>query len=166
MFSPPCGTWSRANWANKAGPQPCRNFKFPWGIPGQLAQQPRRATSGNKFIHFSLRAIAAAESAMARLQISLRTLLEHPEDFGRVRNGRPASIWQLPETRKAFRPDSFSTVPSHQCQYGVDRKKQTRLLVVLPNLASFGYKGWPIFDLAGKYLAPLLSVADTDTSNA
>ena len=23
MFSPPCGTWSRANWANAYGPAPC-----------------------------------------------------------------------------------------------------------------------------------------------
>ena len=31
MLSPPCGTWSRANWANDDGPQPCRNRAHPWG---------------------------------------------------------------------------------------------------------------------------------------
>ena len=25
VLSPPCGTWSRANWANDDGPKPCRN---------------------------------------------------------------------------------------------------------------------------------------------
>ena len=29
IFIPPCGTWSRANWANDSGPQPCRNRKHP-----------------------------------------------------------------------------------------------------------------------------------------
>ena len=33
ILSPPCGSWSRANWANKSGPQPCRNRSNPWGLP-------------------------------------------------------------------------------------------------------------------------------------
>ena len=33
MLSPPCGTWSRANWVNNDGPKPRRNRKYPWGIP-------------------------------------------------------------------------------------------------------------------------------------
>ena len=31
ILSPPCGTWSRANWANNDGPKPCRNRQHPWG---------------------------------------------------------------------------------------------------------------------------------------
>ena len=38
ILSPLCGSWSRANWANKAGPQPCRNRQHLWGL-----QQQRRA---------------------------------------------------------------------------------------------------------------------------
>jgi hypothetical protein len=57
ILSPPCGSWSRANWANKAGPQPCRNRQHPWGLPGQLETQQRRADNGNKFVHFSIRVI-------------------------------------------------------------------------------------------------------------
>ena len=29
LFSPPCGTWSRAQWANQLGPAPCRNRAHP-----------------------------------------------------------------------------------------------------------------------------------------
>ena len=63
MLSPPCGTWSRASWANDDGPKPCRNRKYPWGIPHQKASQQRRAESGNAFIHFSIRAIIGAQRA-------------------------------------------------------------------------------------------------------
>ena len=46
LFSPPCGTWSRANWANSLGPAPCRDRAHPWGIPRQLFAQRRRASQG------------------------------------------------------------------------------------------------------------------------
>ena len=32
MLSPPCGSWSRSNWATDDGPKPCRDRKNPWGI--------------------------------------------------------------------------------------------------------------------------------------
>ena len=32
ILSPPCGSWSRANWANKSGPQPIRDRWHPWGF--------------------------------------------------------------------------------------------------------------------------------------
>ena len=50
VFTPPCGTWSRANWANNTGPSPCRDRQHPWGLPGQLAPHRRRAEAGNEFI--------------------------------------------------------------------------------------------------------------------
>ena len=37
LLSPPCGTWSRANWADDDCPKPCRNRKHPWGIPHMRA---------------------------------------------------------------------------------------------------------------------------------
>ena len=67
MLSPPCGTWSRANWANNDGPKPCRNRRHPWGIPHQKAAAQRRADSGNEFIHFSIRALLAAQSGVCCL---------------------------------------------------------------------------------------------------
>ena len=117
LLSPPCGTWSRANWANDSGPKPCRNRRFPWGIPHQRRGQQRRATSGNEFIHFSIRAIKAAQTAK-RKGFMVRCVLEHPEDLGRTHRGEPASIWQ-PEVglREAFGDNLAVTVAGHQCQF-------------------------------------------------
>ena len=33
VLSPPCGSWSRANYANDDGPKPVRSRRYPWGIP-------------------------------------------------------------------------------------------------------------------------------------
>ena len=46
ILSPPCGTWSRANFANSQPPQPCRDRDHPWGVPNQEPSQQRRATQG------------------------------------------------------------------------------------------------------------------------
>ena len=63
ILSPPCGIWSRANWANNDGPKPCRNRQHPWRIPWLKASAQRRAETGNEFIHFSIRAIVSAQEA-------------------------------------------------------------------------------------------------------
>ena len=47
ILSPPCGSWSRSNWANDDGPQPCRDRKHPWGLPNLRAGQQKRATAVN-----------------------------------------------------------------------------------------------------------------------
>ena len=100
ILSPPCGSWSRANWANSLPPQPCRDRGHPWWFPNQLAGQQRRAKMGNEFIHFLIRALAATETA-AQHGHRVDSLLEHPEDLGRTHRGTPASIWQLPEFRRS-----------------------------------------------------------------
>ena len=76
--SPPCGSWSRANWANTNGPAPCRNRRHPWGIPHQRRAQQRRAETGNEFVHISIRAIKASATAKSR-GFFARSLLENPE---------------------------------------------------------------------------------------
>ena len=101
MLSLPCGSWSRANWANNNGPRPCRNRKHPWGIPHLRRGAQARAAKGNEFIHFSIRAIAAAQSAK-RKGFRVMCVLEHPEDLGRMSKGEPASIWQLQDLRESF----------------------------------------------------------------
>ena len=186
ILSPPCGTWSRANFANDQGPQPCRNRKHPWGLPNLQPKQARRAAMGNEFVHFSIRALQAVRlrrrkvgkapghsqgrsakdkraghGASAKVQRSTRArrtmaLLEHPEDLGATHRGHPASIWQLEETRKALGdPGEFTTVAGHQCQFGVDYAKPTRLLSDLPGVEKFGHTGWPIFDSRDRYIGPL-----------
>ena len=161
ILSPPCGTWSRANWANDLKPQPCRDRAHPWGFPNQKLSQQKRADMGNEFVHFSIRALAAAKAAKAR-GIRIRSLLEHPEDLGMTHRGEPASIWQLPEIRDIAeltappRNDGFITVGGNQCQFpGVDRKKPTRLLSDLAGVERFGAKGWPVHDAGGWYVGPI-----------
>ena len=73
------------------------------------------------------------------------TILEHPEDLGRVPSGQPSSIWQLPELRKAYAEFDHVSVAGHQCQFGLDAPKPTRLLSDIISLAAFGYPGWPKF---------------------
>ena len=156
ILSPPCGTWSRASWANDLKPQPCRDRAHPWGFPNQLRSQQKRAETGNEFVHFAIRALAAGEEAKKRGH-RIRSLLEHPEDLGRTPRGTPASIWQLPEIRQFGNkvsqkpgPGGFQTVGGNQCQFpGVDRKKPTRLLSDVAGVERFGKVGWPRFDAVG-----------------
>ena len=145
ILSPPCGTWSRANFANDRGPQPCRHRMHPWGLPNQQPKQARRAELGNEFVHFSIRALQAVRSRRRKSGKHRSTatarkttaLLEHPEDLGATHRGHPASTWQLEETRKALGdPGEFTTVAGHQCQFGVDYAKPTRLLSDLPGSRS------------------------------
>lgn len=106
--SPPCGPWSRANWANLSGPTPCRSRRHPWGFANNLGSQRRRAENGNTSVHFTIRAIGAAQASKAKGELVL-SLLEHPEDLGACYRtphkgiGKcPASIWQLPELRRIY----------------------------------------------------------------
>ena len=148
IISPPCSTWSRANCKPPPGgrpdprfPKPCRSKQYPWGFPNDLPAGRRRAEQGNAFIHFALRSIAAAINA--RKSATIRILLEHPEDLGRAHGGKdPASIWQLRELRSlvADHPEYVSVV-GHQCQFGVDYAKPTRLLSDIPGIEAFGYVG-------------------------
>ena len=95
ILSLPCGSWSRANWANNKG-------------------QRRRAERGNALVHFSIRAIVTAQQRKAEGSL-VRCFLEHPEDLGRVgphslHQRVPAAIWQLDEVRKAFGDNKATTV--------------------------------------------------------
>ena len=69
IISPPCSTWSRANYKPPPGGKPdprfrkpCRSKQHPWGFPNYLPAGRKRAEQGNAFIHFAPCAIAAAIS--------------------------------------------------------------------------------------------------------
>ena len=64
------------------------------GIPHLRVGAQKRASAGNEFIHFSIRAIVVAQMAKKKGHM-VRCILEHPEDLGRMHKGTPASIWQL-----------------------------------------------------------------------
>ena len=91
IHSPPCGSWSRSNWANDSGPQPCRDRQHPWGLPGQKPAQQLRAAKGNVFVKFTIRALRASQEARARGH-QVVYLLEHPEDLGRTHRGEPLAL--------------------------------------------------------------------------
>ena len=76
FLSPPCGSWSRANFSNDLPPQPCRDRQHPWGLPNQNRSQRGRAKRGNEFMHFSIRAIVAAQTA-SRRGFRTNSLWEH-----------------------------------------------------------------------------------------
>ena len=155
ILSPPCGSWSRANYSDKPGPKPVRSRKYPWGIPHLLAHDQRRAANGNEFVHFSIRAIVAAQNCKRRGR-RVTTLWEHPEDLGATKNGCPASVWQLPQVRNAYAEFGFITAAGYQCQFpDVDYPKPTRVLTDITSLKCFGYTGWPQFTAEQKYLGPL-----------
>ena len=159
LLSPPCGTWSRANWANKSGPKPCRNRRWPWGIPHLKRSQQRRAENGNEFIHFSIRAITTAQLSRKKGHV-VRCVLEHLEDLGRLHNGESASIWQLGELRCAFGDTPCVCVAGPQCRFpGVDRKKKA-------HASLFGYPidgGFRLHRLAEIRFQRLVSWALTET---
>ena len=86
IFSPPCATWSRAPWANRNGPLPCRDAKSPWGFTDGWAHDRARADVGNEFVHFTLRGIHAAIACTRKKHKVCRSLWEHPEDLGRMQS--------------------------------------------------------------------------------
>ena len=140
ILSPPCGSWSRANYSDKPGPQPVRSREHPWGKPGLLHRDQLRARNGNEFVHFSIRAVVAAQSCKRRGR-RVTTLWEHPEDLGRTRRGTPASVWQLSNVRQAYGEFPFTTAAGYQCQFDdVDYAKPTRILTDILTLQCFGYE--------------------------
>ena len=81
----------------------------PLGVP---QQQEAPATSsrenGNEFVHFTIRAVQAAQAARSK-GFTVFSFLEHPEDLGATYNtphkdigNEPASIWQLDQVRTMF----------------------------------------------------------------
>ena len=94
---------------------------------------------------------------MAKLQCSVGGffLLEHPEQLGKVRAGEvPGSIWDFSELRELIEQSSSATWPVHQCFFGAESPKPTRLASNLPEAVRFG-QCWHILDSEGSYLGPL-----------
>ena len=85
----------------------------------------------------------------AQIQANKFWLLEHPEDLGKTKSGEtPGSIWQLPELR-ALVDVSGSTWAVHQCVYGAETSRPTRLASNLPACLD------PFFNEVGDYAGPL-----------
>ena len=69
---------------------------------------------------------------------------------------RPASIWQLQELQRFVNNSKVFSQVFHQCLFGADSPKPTRILTCLPYLKSLGWTGWPqLHPQTGAYLGPL-----------
>ena len=142
--SPPCGTFSRARHANIQGPRPVRSDKFPRGFPWLQGRAKKHVREANELVDFTVEAMTAQHGTKPGL-----TVLEHPEDLGRVHNETPGSMWQLRSVRALSMVEGVVTCAIKQSDFGTDRPKPTRLLGRLPGLQKEVAAGWPIFDSNG-----------------
>ena len=166
-MSPPCGTWSRAPWANVFGPRPLRSWGHPWGFLWLEGARLRKVNGSNSMIRLCLEVITLLQSQ----GFVIPFLLEHPEDLGKVykyrqkahsawfgkvdKAIRPASIWQLPQLRAFASSNVVFTRAFHQCAFGAESPKPTRVLTSLVSWKEIGFGQWPQFDDEGLYKGPL-----------
>lgn len=121
-----------------------------------------QADLGNSLIDFTWQVYAAAQACVeAGRQVYLFT--EHPEDLGRVYREEdsmpldPAAIWQLQVVHDLLQVRSLNlqTVAFHQCCFGAQYRKPTRVLSNLPQVSAWGPQGLPTFDEECRYQGPL-----------
>lgn len=150
MLSPPCGTFSRARHNRRNyGPHPVRSKDWPWGFPWLGQADAVKVDLANKFVKQCLK-IADLQTKLNRFW-----LFEHPEDLGLTKSHeQPASVWQLQEMMDLIAAADAACWALHQCGFGAESSKPTRLASNLPDCIQFGRK-LPWFDSQGRYLGPL-----------
>ena len=148
--SPPCGTFSRARNANRRGPRPVRSSQYPRGFPWLRGPARQHVREANELVDFTVKALRAQHTTEPGLSI-----LEHPEDLGRVHTEVPGSIWQLRSIRELCTDARVLTGAIKQSDFGTSYPKPTRLLGRLPGMDQKMAAGWPTFDAEGHYTGPL-----------
>ena len=151
IVSPPCNTFSRARFqfAHFPGPKPLRNRTWPKGFPWLSNKQKQQVDEANLFVLNCVEACRRAVNSCGHF------LLEHPEDLGAVHGESPGTIWQWDEVLDLLSFRNVRTVALHQCQFGADTPKPTRLMTSLPILDSRCYFALPQIDASGNYQGPL-----------
>ena len=149
--SPPCGTFSRARWANKEGPRPLRLARFPRGFPWLSGAQKQGVEEANVHVDFS--------TDMLRIQFERNEdaigLMEHPEDLGAVRGGdHPGSAWQFNGVKGLVALPGVVWGALLQSDWGRPYPKPSRLLGRLKGLDGIVYEGPPDFDADSRYKGP------------
>ena len=150
FMSPPCSTFSRATFANRAGPPPLRNSDWPEGFPWLSGALKVKAETGTALVRraLSMAALASAEH--------IPWLIEHPEFLGATAAGTPASIWTWEEAVQVFRSTQATSVAFHQCAFGAQHRKPTRVAGTWYGLRTLlGVAGWPRLDRSQRYRGPL-----------
>ena len=149
IASPPCGTWSRAPWANVQGPRPLRSSVHPYGFPWLEGWKLLKVTQSNSMVELSLQAFTIC------MKQDILFLFEHPEDLGDSSDMRPASVWQLlPICNWVAAGEAFSGA-FFQCYFGASSPKPTRLLHNIVELNDHLWPGMPQLDAVGAYQGPL-----------
>ena len=152
LASPPCGTFSRARWANSDGPKPLRLQHCPRGFPWLTGAQRQGVDMANAFVDFTVNVLSAHFGQNTRAA----GLMEHPEDLGQVRTGHhPGSAWQFHNVRGLLRFAGVLWGALAQSDFGTRYPKPTRLLGRLDGLDKMIYEGAPAFDTGGHYTGPL-----------
>ena len=157
ILTPPCSSWSRAQYSNNRGPKPVRSREHPWGFQWLEGEDLLRCNIGNTLVYKSIECATAIHNAGGRY------IWEHPEDLGALYDGRtPASIWQTSQMAGLAARTGATTAALHQCDPRadgsccIDYPKPTRLLGTLPAMSRLlPYQGWPQFGKTGAYLKPL-----------
>ena len=136
ILTPPCSTWSRAQYSNNHGPKPVRSREHPWGFPWLEGEDLLRCNIGNTLVLKSIECATAIHNAGGRY------IWEHPEDLGALYDGRmPASIWQTSQMTGLAARTGATTAALHQCDPRadgsccIDYPKPTRLLGTLPAMS-------------------------------
>ena len=152
LLSPPCGTFSRArfNYAGANGPRPLRTRARPRGFPWLRNADLSSVQLANYFVDQSLKL------AETQAELGGFFLIEHPEQLGRVKSGDvPGSTRDFESMRSLVERFSAATWAVHQCFFGADSAKPTRLASNLPQALQYG-QCWHQLDANSVYQGPLL----------
>ena len=152
LFSPPCGAFSRArfHFAGNNGPRPLRTRAHLRGFPWLRNSDLHAVALANFFTDKCI------ELAGLQASIGKYFIFEHPEQLGLLPSGDiPGSVWDFPSMRSLVETCGAVTWPLHQCFFGADSAKPTRLASNLPAALQHG-QCWPVLATDGSCLGPLL----------
>ena len=117
LLSPPCGTFSRArfHFAGNNGPRPLRTRAHLRGFPWLRNSDLHAVALANFFIDKCIE--------LAGLQASIGKYFIFELPSGDI----PGSVWDFPSMRSLVETCGAATWPLHQCFFGADSAKPTRL---------------------------------------
>lgn len=156
LITPPCSSYSRAQYANKFGPCPVRSSAFPLGFPWLSNADRKRADLGNSLVDFTWQVLQRVQDLRGRMNIT--AFAEHPEDLGRTSNMKavetPASIWRMAQFDKLL-SEGWWSGGFRQCDHGAPTPKPTRATSCSHNFTKLASHCKPWFDKQGFYEGPV-----------
>ena len=119
---------------------PLRSDRYPRGFPWLSPRARKSVTDDNKLVDFTGEALAAQLPHGG-------ILLESPEDLGRTRTEKPASIWRWPGIKSLLRYRDVFWGACYQQDFGTDYLKPTRFLGRWSGLLAIGHEHAAINDI-------------------